>query len=83
MNKEVVSSLAWGVGIVVLALAASLARKLGYIDSDTVTRLVEGSKAHAVRRGHEMAAAVELLEELGVPARVSAASRDWLHDLEE
>ena len=40
MNKEVVSSLAWGVGIVVLALAASLARKLGYIDSDTVTRLV-------------------------------------------
>ncbi|HEY0955015.1 MAG TPA: hypothetical protein VGE36_09680 [Roseateles sp.] len=40
MNKEVVSSLAWGIGIVVLALAASFARKLGYMDSDTVTRLV-------------------------------------------
>lgn len=40
MNKEVVSSLAWGIGIVVLALVASLARKLGYVDSDTVTRLV-------------------------------------------
>lgn len=40
MNKEVVSSLAWGIGIVGLALAASLARTLGYVDSDTVTRLV-------------------------------------------
>ncbi|MDR7335269.1 hypothetical protein [Roseateles asaccharophilus] len=40
MNKEVVSSLAWGIGIVVLALAATLARKLGYVDADTVTRVV-------------------------------------------
>ncbi|RZJ00685.1 MAG: ammonium transporter [Rubrivivax sp.] len=36
-------SLAWGVGIVVLALAATLARKLGHIDGDTVTRLVIGA----------------------------------------
>lgn len=43
MNKEVVGSLAWGVGILVLALCASLARKLGYLDSETVTRLVIGA----------------------------------------
>ncbi|QSX75198.1 hypothetical protein HIV01_001095 [Lysobacter arenosi] len=40
MNKELVSDLAWGVGIVVLALASSYARKLGYIEADTVTRIV-------------------------------------------
>lgn len=43
MNKELISDLAWGVGIVVLALVATYARKLGYIDSDTVTRLVMGA----------------------------------------
>jgi 3-hydroxyisobutyrate dehydrogenase-like beta-hydroxyacid dehydrogenase len=58
-----------------------IARELTDADAGTVTRLVEGSKAHAVRRAAEMAAAVELLGELGVPARVSTASRDWLHDL--
>lgn len=61
---------------------AEIVRELVAADAETVTRLVEGSRLHAVRRGHEMAAAVELLGELGVPARVSAASRDWLHDLE-
>lgn len=43
MNKEVVGNLAWGGGIVVLALGATVARKLGYIDGDTVTRLVIGA----------------------------------------
>lgn len=43
MNKEVVGSLAWGGGILVLALCASLARKLGYMDSETVTRIVIGA----------------------------------------
>jgi len=43
MNKEVVGNLAWGGGIVVLALGATLAHKLGYIDGDTVTRLVIGA----------------------------------------
>jgi hypothetical protein len=42
MNKELVGSLAWGGGMVALALAASLARKLGYVDADTVTRVVVG-----------------------------------------
>lgn len=43
MNKELISDLAWGVGIVLLALGATYARKLGYIDGETVTRLVMGA----------------------------------------
>jgi 3-hydroxyisobutyrate dehydrogenase-like beta-hydroxyacid dehydrogenase len=50
-------------------------------DESTVERLIMGSRVHAVRRGHEMEAAAELLDSLGVPARVSRASRDWLGDL--
>lgn len=42
-KREMVGSLAWGVGIVVLALCATLARKLGYMDGETVTRLVVGA----------------------------------------
>lgn len=37
---EVLGSFAWGGGIVVVALCMTLARKLGYADSDTVTRVV-------------------------------------------
>ncbi len=40
--KELALGLAWGGGIVALALGATLARKLGYVDGDTVTRLVIG-----------------------------------------
>jgi hypothetical protein len=40
--KELIMGIAWGGGIVALALGATLARQLGYIDSDTVTRLVIG-----------------------------------------
>ena len=43
MNKDLIGSLTWGVGILVLALGATLARKLGYMDGDTVTRLVIGA----------------------------------------
>lgn len=43
MNREIVSDLAWGIGIVVLALVATFARKQGYIDGETVTRLVMGA----------------------------------------
>lgn len=50
-------------------------------DASTVDRLVTGSHRHAARREHEMAAAAQLLDDLGVPARVSRASRDWLADL--
>lgn len=40
MNKELIGSLAWGVGIVVLALGASFARNQGHIGQDTTTRIV-------------------------------------------
>ncbi|MBG0562684.1 NAD(P)-dependent oxidoreductase [Actinoplanes aureus] len=50
-------------------------------DADTLDRLVDGSRKHAVRRRDEMAAAAELLGDLGVPARIAGASRDWLGDL--
>ena len=47
MNKEqkaeMKGSFAWGIGIVVLALVSTYARKLGYLDGDTVTRLVIGA----------------------------------------
>jgi 3-hydroxyisobutyrate dehydrogenase-like beta-hydroxyacid dehydrogenase len=46
-----------------------------------VTRLVEGSSKHAVRRVAEMAAAEELLEELDVTPRIAAAARGWLEEL--
>jgi hypothetical protein len=39
MNKQVITDLAWGLGIVVVALVASAARKMGYVDSETVTRM--------------------------------------------
>ena len=40
MNRELAADLAWGIGIVVLALASTWARKLGYLDAETVTRIV-------------------------------------------
>lgn len=43
MKKELITDLAWGVGIVALALGATTARNLGFIDGDTVTRLVMGA----------------------------------------
>ena len=42
MNKELIGGLAWGGGIIALALGATFARKLGYVDGDTVTRVVIG-----------------------------------------
>ena len=40
MNKEAKASLAWGGGIIAVALGATLARQLDYIDADTVTRVI-------------------------------------------
>ncbi len=58
-----------------------IAREFDDADGAFARRLEEGSIQHAVRRTEEMAAASELLTELGVPPRVSAASRDWLAEL--
>jgi 3-hydroxyisobutyrate dehydrogenase-like beta-hydroxyacid dehydrogenase len=62
-------------------LRGNITDELARADASTVDRLVSGSIQHAVRREHEMAAAAQLLNELGVPSRVSRASRDWLADL--
>lgn len=43
MNTDVVKSLAWGGGIVALALLATFARSQGLIDSEMVNRIVMGS----------------------------------------
>ncbi len=43
MNKDLMGSLAWGLGILLLALAASQARRMGYLEAETVTRMVLGA----------------------------------------
>jgi 3-hydroxyisobutyrate dehydrogenase-like beta-hydroxyacid dehydrogenase len=59
-------------------LRDNIAEDIGMVLLD---RLEQGSVTHAVRRADEMAAATELLGELGVPPRIAAASRDWLEQL--
>lgn len=43
MNKDIRGSLAWGGGIIVLALIASFARARDWLDHETVLRLVIGA----------------------------------------
>jgi 3-hydroxyisobutyrate dehydrogenase-like beta-hydroxyacid dehydrogenase len=62
-------------------LREHIADELAAADQATLARLEEGSHRHALRRSHEMAAASELLRELGVPSRVAHASQLWLEDL--
>jgi 3-hydroxyisobutyrate dehydrogenase-like beta-hydroxyacid dehydrogenase len=62
-------------------LRENITDELVRADASTVERLLTGSRVHAVRRSHEMAAAAELLEGLGVPPRISLASHDWLEQL--
>jgi 3-hydroxyisobutyrate dehydrogenase-like beta-hydroxyacid dehydrogenase len=62
-------------------LRGNITEELIRADGETLQRLLTGSKTHAVRRIHEMEAAGRLLDDLGVPARVTRASRDWLTDL--
>jgi 3-hydroxyisobutyrate dehydrogenase-like beta-hydroxyacid dehydrogenase len=62
-------------------LRSVIAAELEGFSAATVDRLERGSIQHARRRADEMAAAAELLDELGVPARVARASEQWLRDL--
>ena len=41
-KNELMGNFAWGGGILVVALCSVYARRLGYMDSETVTRLVIG-----------------------------------------
>jgi 3-hydroxyisobutyrate dehydrogenase-like beta-hydroxyacid dehydrogenase len=63
------------------ALRADIADELARATAGTVDVLEQGSLRHALRRSHEMAAAAQLLEELGVAPRIAAASRDQLAEL--
>jgi 3-hydroxyisobutyrate dehydrogenase-like beta-hydroxyacid dehydrogenase len=60
---------------------AELERALVEADGAYLTRLIDGSRLHAARRGEEMAAAVAMLEELGVEPRVAGAAEAWLRSL--
>jgi len=62
-------------------LREHIAAELAAADAGTLARLEQGSYQHARRRGHEMAAASDLLDELSVPPRVSRASQQWLNQL--
>jgi 3-hydroxyisobutyrate dehydrogenase-like beta-hydroxyacid dehydrogenase len=62
-------------------LSGNIREELSHSDEATLDRLVGGSRTHALRRTHEMAAAADLLDHLHVPARVTRASLDWLVDL--
>jgi hypothetical protein len=42
MNKQLIEALAWAAVIFALALGAILARKLGYMEDDTVKRVIFG-----------------------------------------
>ncbi len=59
-----------------------LRQELDAADAALVERLEDGSVRHARRRAAEMAAARELLYELGVPALVTSASEQWLRLLD-
>ncbi len=56
-------------------LTGHIAEELAGLDASTLARIVTGTRRHAVRRGHEMAAAAEMLTDLGVPPVMAAASQ--------
>lgn len=59
-------------------LRDNIAEELSRADAATVDRLVTGTHRHAVRRADEMAAATDMLTELGVAPTMAAATRDLL-----
>jgi 3-hydroxyisobutyrate dehydrogenase-like beta-hydroxyacid dehydrogenase len=59
----------------------NIATELASASAATVDRLEHGSAQHASRRAEEMAAASDLLRELGIPPRIASASEQWLREL--
>lgn len=62
-------------------LRGNIVEELTRADESTVDRLVDGTHKHAVRRAAEMAAAAEMLTELGVRPSMAAGARDLLERL--
>jgi 3-hydroxyisobutyrate dehydrogenase-like beta-hydroxyacid dehydrogenase len=60
-------------------LTGHIAEEFARQDASTVARIVTGTSRHAVRRGHEMAAAAEMLTDLGV-APIMATASQHLHE---
>jgi 3-hydroxyisobutyrate dehydrogenase-like beta-hydroxyacid dehydrogenase len=60
-------------------LTGHIAEELAKQDATALTRIVTGTRQHAVRRGHEMAAAAEMLSDLGV-APIMATASEQLHE---
>jgi 3-hydroxyisobutyrate dehydrogenase-like beta-hydroxyacid dehydrogenase len=56
-------------------LRGNIAEELARADATTVDRIVTGTRQHAVRRAAEMAAAAEMVAELGIPPLMADASR--------
>jgi 3-hydroxyisobutyrate dehydrogenase-like beta-hydroxyacid dehydrogenase len=56
-------------------LTEHIAEEFAKQDALMLPRIVAGTRQHAVRRGHEMAAAAEMLTDLGVQPIMAAASR--------
>ncbi len=56
-------------------LTEHIAEDLTRQDAATLTRIITGTRQHAVRRGHEMAAAAEMLTDLGVQPIMATASQ--------
>jgi len=56
-------------------LREHIGEELAKADAATVDRIVAGTRQHAVRRGAEMAAAADMLTELGVSPLMADASR--------
>jgi 3-hydroxyisobutyrate dehydrogenase-like beta-hydroxyacid dehydrogenase len=63
-------------------LRRDAAATLSTADERLVERLLEGSRAHAERRVHELHDAADLLRDLGVEPRMTEAARDVLRDLD-
>jgi 3-hydroxyisobutyrate dehydrogenase-like beta-hydroxyacid dehydrogenase len=59
-----------------------IAGVLSAADGALLDRLLTGSARHATRRVHEVRDARELLGELGIEPRVTAAAEGWLSQLE-
>jgi 3-hydroxyisobutyrate dehydrogenase-like beta-hydroxyacid dehydrogenase len=64
-------------------LYEDIERTFRQANSALLRRYIEGSRAHAARRVDEMAAAVAMLEELGVEPRIATAAEGWLRQLRD
>jgi 3-hydroxyisobutyrate dehydrogenase-like beta-hydroxyacid dehydrogenase len=60
---------------------AELVSAYASADRALLTRLLDGSRSHAMRRVHEMEAAREMLDALGTPSRMTRGAVGWLEQL--